>query len=223
MSYLEFVGVITGGIAVWLSAKGNIWSWPVGIVNVTLIFFLVFQVQLYPDMFLPDSSFSLPILSAGGDGHIPRKERKTLKWNCGPSWMEARWLVILAVLTISGVYLFGDVCKEPCTNYFRSFFPCRVRIPTGIHRWQSPAIVATYLMVEKKNRMLACLACRRHHCHVPVFFPRGFYFSALNILCSALLLLLVSGNGKGILNYILREARAGDWKNSCRCTWAIAP
>ncbi|HRP56049.1 nicotinamide mononucleotide transporter, partial [Agriterribacter sp.] len=34
MSYLEFFGVVFGLLAVWLSAKANIWSWPVGIVNV---------------------------------------------------------------------------------------------------------------------------------------------------------------------------------------------
>src|SRR6478609_9119627 len=52
LSYLEFFGVLTGGIAVWLSAKANIWSWPLGIVNVTLFFFFFYQNQFYPDMFL---------------------------------------------------------------------------------------------------------------------------------------------------------------------------
>ena len=52
MSYLEFFGVAFGLLAVWLSAKANIWSWPVGIVNVVLAFLLYYQVQLYPDMFL---------------------------------------------------------------------------------------------------------------------------------------------------------------------------
>ena len=57
MSYLEFFGTVAGGIAVWLSARGNIWSWPIGIINVSLYFFLFFQVQLYPDMFLQSLFF----------------------------------------------------------------------------------------------------------------------------------------------------------------------
>src|SRR5688572_10097144 len=52
VSYLEFFGLISGIIAVLLSAFANVWSWPIGIINVTLSFFLFFQVQLYPDMFL---------------------------------------------------------------------------------------------------------------------------------------------------------------------------
>ncbi len=52
LSYLEFFGTISGIIAVWLAARTNVWSWPLGLVNVTLSFFLFFQVQLYPDMFL---------------------------------------------------------------------------------------------------------------------------------------------------------------------------
>jgi nicotinamide mononucleotide transporter len=52
MSYVEFFGTLAGLIAVYLSARANAWSWSVGIINVILLFFLFFQVQLYPDMFL---------------------------------------------------------------------------------------------------------------------------------------------------------------------------
>src|SRR5882762_1859133 len=52
LSYLELFGWISGIVAVVLSARANLWSWPIGIINVTLSFFLFFQVQLYPDMFL---------------------------------------------------------------------------------------------------------------------------------------------------------------------------
>src|SRR6266496_1528445 len=52
MSYLEFFGTVAGAVAIWFSAKANIWSWPLGIINVILFFFLFYQVQLYPDMFL---------------------------------------------------------------------------------------------------------------------------------------------------------------------------
>jgi nicotinamide mononucleotide transporter len=33
MSYLEFFGTIAGAIAVWLSAKANVWSWPIGLIK----------------------------------------------------------------------------------------------------------------------------------------------------------------------------------------------
>ncbi|AKD58785.1 nicotinamide riboside transporter PnuC [Spirosoma radiotolerans] len=52
MSYLEFFGVLSGSIATWLAARANVWSWPIGAASVLLFFFLFFQIQLYPDMFL---------------------------------------------------------------------------------------------------------------------------------------------------------------------------
>ena len=52
MSYLEFFGVLVGGVSVWLSARANVWSWPLGLIGVALLFFLFYQVQLYPDMLL---------------------------------------------------------------------------------------------------------------------------------------------------------------------------
>ena len=52
MSYLEFFAVVISGLATWLVARNNVWTWPVAVVSVILFFFLFYQVQLYPDMFL---------------------------------------------------------------------------------------------------------------------------------------------------------------------------
>jgi nicotinamide mononucleotide transporter len=52
MSYLEFIGATLGALATLLAARANVWSWPVGATSVTLFFFLFYQIQLYPDMFL---------------------------------------------------------------------------------------------------------------------------------------------------------------------------
>src|SRR4051812_39704054 len=52
VSYIELLGFITGLAAVILSSRENLWSWPIGIANVILFFFMFFQSQLYPDMFL---------------------------------------------------------------------------------------------------------------------------------------------------------------------------
>ncbi len=52
MSYLEFFGVVSGALATWLAAQARVWSWPIGAASVALFFFLFYQVQLYPDMFL---------------------------------------------------------------------------------------------------------------------------------------------------------------------------
>ena len=52
LSYIEFLGTLTGLISVWLATKSNIWTWPVGLLNVTCFFLIFFEVRLYSDMFL---------------------------------------------------------------------------------------------------------------------------------------------------------------------------
>ena len=61
ISYLEFFGTIAGIIAVWLAAKSNILTWPIGLINIGLFFIIFFQVQLYSDMFLQVYFFGISI------------------------------------------------------------------------------------------------------------------------------------------------------------------
>lgn len=49
MSYLEFFGTILNITCVWLVARRNIWSWPVGIAAVLLFGALFYQIRLYSD------------------------------------------------------------------------------------------------------------------------------------------------------------------------------
>ena len=49
MSYIEFIGTIFYLWSVWLIARRNILTWPVGIVSVLLYMALFYQIQLYSD------------------------------------------------------------------------------------------------------------------------------------------------------------------------------
>lgn len=49
MSYIEFVGTILYLWSVWLIAKRNVLTWPVGIVSVLLYMVLFYQIRLYSD------------------------------------------------------------------------------------------------------------------------------------------------------------------------------
>lgn len=148
MSYLEFVGVITGGIAVCLSARGNVWSWPLGVINVTLIFFLVYQVQLYPDMFLQVFFFVTNLIGWWRWTH-PKEDEADKKNELRASWMPVRWLIILSVLTLFGTLLFGSFASN-----LHGLFPKVFSMPSAYPYWDSfvavISITATYLMVQKK-------------------------------------------------------------------------
>jgi len=49
LSYVEFFGTVTYLWSVWLIAKRNVWTWPVGIVSVLLYLLLFYQIRLYSD------------------------------------------------------------------------------------------------------------------------------------------------------------------------------
>jgi nicotinamide mononucleotide transporter len=50
MSYIEFVGTIFTIACVWLTTKGKVLSWPVGIIGTILYLILFYQINLYSDV-----------------------------------------------------------------------------------------------------------------------------------------------------------------------------
>src|SRR6478609_3122213 len=99
MSYLEFFGTVAGAIAVWLSAKANIWSWPIGLINVTLFFFLFFQVQLYPDMFLQVFFFVTNLIGWWRWAN-PKAGEENKNMELKVSLMSAKWLIIFTAVSL---------------------------------------------------------------------------------------------------------------------------
>lgn len=49
MSYVEFVGTTLYLTSVWMVARRNIWTWPVGIVSVIAFAAIYYQLRLYAD------------------------------------------------------------------------------------------------------------------------------------------------------------------------------
>ena len=111
MSYLEFFGTVAGGIAVWLSAKVNVWSWPIGIINVTLFFFLFYQVQLYPDMFLQAFFFVTNLIGWWRWKH-PMKGEEDGRLELRVSYMPLKQMIILSGVGILSTFLFGSLASR---------------------------------------------------------------------------------------------------------------
>lgn len=148
LSYLEFFGVLSGAIAVWLSAKANIWSWPLGIINVTLFFFFFYQNQFYPDMFLQVFFFITNVIGWWRWTH-PSEGEEDKKNELKVSWMDRRALIIFSVMTLIGSLSFGAFADR-----LHELFPTLFSLPSAFPYLDSfvsvSSIVATYLMVEKK-------------------------------------------------------------------------
>ncbi len=148
MSYLEFFGTIAGFIAVWLASKANIWSWPLGLINVTLFFFLFYQVQLYPDMFLQVFFFVTNLIGWWRWAH-PRPFEEDRKKQLRVSYMPTRQLVLLAIIGLAGTFLFGSLASR-----LHEWFPVVFSKPSAFPYLDSfvtvMSIITTFLMIQKK-------------------------------------------------------------------------
>jgi nicotinamide mononucleotide transporter len=60
-SPLEWFGVVTGTLCVWLAAKNNIFSWPIAIISVSIYIFIFYDSKLYADMGLQFYFFAMNV------------------------------------------------------------------------------------------------------------------------------------------------------------------
>lgn len=148
VSWLEFIGVIAGGAAVWLAARTSLWSWPIGIVNVVLFFFLFYQSQLYPDMFLQVFYFVTNIVGWWRWAN-PSKGEEDMKSELKVSLMTRRELTFVGSIGIAGTILLGlfatrlhewvpSIFSQPSAAPFQDSFITVV------------SILAQYYMLQKK-------------------------------------------------------------------------
>lgn len=148
MSYLEFVATASGFIFVWLEAKALIWSWPVAIVNAVLLFFLFYQVQLYPDMFLQIFYFIACIIGWWRWAH-PKPGEADRKQELKVSYMSVRQIIILSSLGILGTLLLGTFAKN-----LHEVFPDIFQKPSAFPYLDSfvtvMSVITTFYMIQKK-------------------------------------------------------------------------
>lgn len=148
MSYLEFFGTLAGGLAVWLAARANIWSWPIGLINVTLFFFLFFQVQLYPDMFLQVFFFVTNLMGWWRWAH-PKPYEEDRKHELKISFMPMRQLTLFSAIGLAGTLLMGSLASN-----LHEWLPHIFSLPSAFPYLDSfvtvMSIVATFLMIQKK-------------------------------------------------------------------------
>lgn len=148
MSYLEFFGTLAGGLAVWLSARGNIWSWSIGILNVVLFFFLFYQVQLYPDMFLQVFFFVTNLIGWWRWSH-PRPGEENRRKELKASWMGLQKSVGILAATLSGTIVCGYFASN-LHEWIPGLFPLPSAFPFLDSFVLTSSVAATYLMVEKR-------------------------------------------------------------------------
>lgn len=148
VSYLEFFGLISGFIAVLLSALANVWSWPVGIINVVLSFFLFFQVQLYPDMFLQVFFFVTNLIGWWRWTH-PKPHEEDRKHELKISYMRPNQLVFVVLTGIVGTILLG-LFAQNLSELLPTIFTKPSAAPYLDSFITVMSVITTFYLIQKK-------------------------------------------------------------------------
>ena len=148
MSYLEFFGTLAGGVAVWISAKANVWSWPIGIINVVLLFFLFYQIQLYPDMLL-QIFFLITNLLGWWRWLHPKFGEEDKKRELRVSYISTKWRWISVTMVTVGTVIMGTAAAN-----LHEWLPSLFSKPSAFPYLDSfvtvTSILAQYWMLHKK-------------------------------------------------------------------------
>lgn len=171
---LEAFGFITGAIAVWLSAKENVWNWPIGLLNVSAYAYVFGRERLYADAGLQLVYFVLGILGwywwLHGGAH-----RRELRVSRTPS---NQWLPLLglgvAATGILWAYLTGVHDAAPLLDAFTTAF----------------SLVAQYMLTRKyiENWTVWILV---DLVYVPLYAWKGLYLTA--VLYAVFTLMAIGG------------------------------
>jgi nicotinamide mononucleotide transporter len=148
MSYLEFFGTVAGGIAVWISAKASVWSWPIGIINVVLLFFLFYQVQLYPDMFLQIFFFITNLLGWWRWTH-PKPGEENLQQELKVTVLSSSVRAMIWIGIVAATAVFGAIASQ-LSHWLPTLFTKPSAFPYLDSFVTVVSIVAQYLMLQKK-------------------------------------------------------------------------
>jgi nicotinamide mononucleotide transporter len=148
VSYIEFIGTVFGAVSIWLSAKANIWNYPIGLIYVIMFFLVSYQVQLYPDMFLQVFFF---ITNAAGWWRWahPKPFEEDRKHELKISFITRKQLLTLLGVGFAGTFLFGASASR-----LHEWLPTVFSLPSAFPYLDSfitvMSIIATFLMIEKK-------------------------------------------------------------------------
>lgn len=148
MSFIELIATMTGGIAVWLSAKENVWSWIIGLFNVILAFLMFFQIQLYPDMFLQVFFFITNIIGFW-QWKFPKQSEANAQHELKITKLSVRHFSILSAIGVLGTLIMGGFSANlheiaPKLFSLPSAFPYMDSFTTVM------SIVATFMLIRKK-------------------------------------------------------------------------
>jgi nicotinamide mononucleotide transporter len=145
MSYIEFFGTVCYLWSVWLIARRNLLTWPVGIVSVLLYMALFYQIRLYAD-----ALEQVYYLGASGYGwwywSRSRCEQRTLM---EVSYSSRRAILIWLAVTVTGSIALGWIVSQ-VHQWAPAVFPEAASYPWLDALTTVMSLVAMWLMARRR-------------------------------------------------------------------------
>lgn len=141
LSYIELLGTLFGLISVYYASRGNVLTWPTGIVNEIALAILFYQVQLYADMFLQVFFLVVTIFgwyhwkSNKADVPITRLPAKGVQW--------------YTISLVIGTIILGTVISH-LDSWLPAYFPVPAAYPYVDSFVTVASILATLLLAKKQ-------------------------------------------------------------------------
>ena len=141
LSYIEAVGSLFGLISVYYASRGNVLTWPAGIINEIALCILFYQVQLYADMFLQVYFFIVTIFGwyhwKSNTAHVPitKLSKNSLKG--------------YGISLIAGTIMLGIVIRH-LHAWLPQYFPLPAAYPYADSFVTVASILATILLAKKQ-------------------------------------------------------------------------
>jgi nicotinamide mononucleotide transporter len=146
MSYVEFIGTVLYLWSVWLIAKRNILTWPVGIISVLLYMILFYQIRLYSD-----TIEQVYYLGASAYGWwVWNKSPKDNGQIADVKYGNSKSLILWAVLTFIVSVIFGFLMSQ-IHIFLPVIFPEAASFPYLDALTTIMSFSAMWLMAQKKT------------------------------------------------------------------------
>lgn len=149
LSFIEFVGVISGLACVWLTAKEKIICWPVGILNILCFLVMFYQIQLYSDALLQVFFFITTIYGWYSWANPKNEKDKNKNNELKISFLTNRNMLLMIIITIVSTAALGFVMRK-IHIFLPIIFKKAASFPFGDAFTTVASVVATFLMTKKK-------------------------------------------------------------------------
>ncbi len=159
----EAFGFATGAICVWLVTRGNLWNWPVGLVNNIVFAILFWKARLFADFGLQGVYFALGIWGwwhwmRGGTNRAPLPVTSTRKkeWIAIAVFLTAgTWGLRELLIVVNGAAPFWDALTTTLC-LAAQYLLCRKRIENWL-LWIAADLIYVPLYLSRGLPLTAIL------------------------------------------------------------------